>query len=134
MKKSKSKLKCINLSYCYFIKLLLTFQGKEQEKLRKQKVFRIKPYFKNLISHKSIDENINNSDFVNNIIENFDMNCLDIELMAQQPKLSKENVQVVYRLDDYNIKKIENFSNEHNIKYSIVLNHLLHCYFDSDTN
>ena len=93
--------------------------------MRQQKVF--------IISHKSIDENINNSDFVNNIIENFDMNCLDIDLMAQQPKLSKENVQVVYRLDAHNIKKIENFSNEHNIKYSIVLNHLLHCYFDSDT-
>ena len=87
-----------------FYQTLINISRQGVRKIEKTKVFRIKPYFKNLISHKSIDENINNSDFVNNIIENFDMNCLDIELMAQQPKLSKENVQVVYRLDDHNIK------------------------------
>lgn len=101
--------------------------------MRKQKVFRIKPYFKNLISHKSIDDNINNSDLVNDIIENFNFKNLNIDKMVNEPKLSKENVQVVYRLDESNIEKIESLAQRYDIKYSIVLNHIFEFYFNGDS-
>lgn len=101
--------------------------------MRKQKVFRIKPYFKNLISHKSIDNNINNSDLVNDIIENFNFKNLNIDKMVNEPKLSKENVQVVYRLDESNIENIESLAQRYDIKYSIVLNHIFEFYFNGDS-
>mgnify|MGYP002720720651 CR=1 FL=1 len=101
--------------------------------MRKQKVFRIIPYFKNLISHKSIDDNINNSDLVNDIIENFNFKNLNIDKMVNEPKLSKENVQVVYRLDESNIEKIESLAQRYDIKYSIVLNHIFEFYFNGDS-
>ncbi|HGL6808011.1 hypothetical protein I4131_12485 [Staphylococcus aureus] len=101
--------------------------------MRKQKVFRIKSYFKNLISHKSIDDNINNSDLVNDIIENFNFKNLNIDKMVNEPKLSKENVQVVYRLDESNIEKIESLAQRYDIKYSIVLNHIFEFYFNGDS-
>lgn len=101
--------------------------------MRKQKVFRIKPYFKNLISHKSIDDNINNSDLVNDIIENFNFKNLNIDKMVNEPKLSKENVQVVYRLDESKIEKIESLAQRYDIKYSIVLNHIFEFYFNGDS-
>lgn len=75
--------------------------------MRKQKIFRVKPYLKKLIAHKSIDENISNSDFVNKIIKNFDLNHLDVGKISHESKVSKENVPVVYRLDAQNIKKLK---------------------------
>lgn len=99
--------------------------------MRIQKVFRIKPYFKKSLAHKSIDENINNSDLVNTIIEKFDMNQLNTSEMTNEAKLSKDNVQAIYRLEESNIEKIESFSQVHNLKYSTVLNHILSIYFES---
>lgn len=100
--------------------------------MRKQKVFRIKLHFKKLISYESIDKNINNSDLVNKIISDFNFNNLDISVMKTEPKLSKENVQVIYRLDDINIQKIEKLAKKHNIKYSNILNHVFEFYFSKD--
>lgn len=100
--------------------------------MRKQKVFRIKPYLKKLISHKSIDEGISNSDLVNDIINNFNFKNLNIRKLVKEPRLSKENVQVIYRLDESNIEKIENLSEKYNIKYTIVLNHIFEYYFNGN--
>lgn len=98
--------------------------------MRIQKVFRIKPYFKKRLAYKSIDENITNSDLVNAIIQEFDMNQLNISEMTNEAKLSKDNVQAVYRLEEANIEKIETFAQVHNLKYSTVINHIFSIYFD----
>lgn len=101
--------------------------------MRKQKIFRIKPYFKNLISHESIDKNINNSDLVNEILSDFNFNRLNIKEMVNEPKLSKDNVQVVYRLDEMNINRFETFAQQYDLKYSIVLNHIFEIYFSGNS-
>lgn len=100
--------------------------------MRTQKVFRIKPHLKKLISYESIDKNINNSDLVNKIISDFNFNNLDINVMKTEPKLSKENVQVTYRLDDFNVQKIEKLAKKHDIKYSNILNHVFEFYFSEN--
>ncbi|MBF7018274.1 hypothetical protein [Staphylococcus durrellii] len=99
--------------------------------MRNQMVFRIQPELKRKIAHTSIEQNINMSDLVNNIIQDTDLNNLNLEELSNQPKLSKKNVQVAYQIEDINRKKFLNIINndQFNITNSQLMNSLLEYYF-----
>lgn len=74
------------------------------------------------------------SDLVNNIIQNTDFKNLNLDKLNNQPKLSKNNVQAAYQIDDINRRKILNIIDtpQLDITNSQFLNHLLEYYFKND--
>lgn len=97
-------------------------------------IFRIQQQYKRKIAHASIEQNINMSDLVNNIIQNTDFKNLNLDKLNNQPKLSKNNVQAAYQIDDINRRKILNIIDtpQLDITNSQFLNHLLEYYFKND--